>query len=313
MSRRQVYESLLMDCPLIQSPSHSPFPTMYFGSFQVQGNFEANGSTADTVTTQTLTIDDLSATYTPEQSLAVINQRDVTGRRCHKTLKGGGEAVWPPSLEAALIAGLRVYSDRHRIHMRHRGRFIGRNHFLSAYVMSVTGRRRTAKQVGSRLQQLKDTCREPGILYLITGSRSLSPRRDYRRGRKSSWSRSSPPRPMSISPELPDEVIEEILYPGQSSSLQQLPCTRIPQPMAYFAASLSPVSSIYQPQSQFSYSNDQYFMDQNYTSSQCYNYSCEWSDAVQPPSIYLNPQQQWESYYPSDGYQQHYAYYNSQY
>jgi len=98
MSRRQVYESLLMDRPFIQSPSHSPFPTMYFGSFQVQGNFEANGSTADTVTTQTLTIDDLSATYTPEQSLAVINQRDVTGRRCHKTLKGGGEAVWPPSL-----------------------------------------------------------------------------------------------------------------------------------------------------------------------------------------------------------------------
>jgi len=83
--------------------------------------------------------------------------------------------------------------------------------------------------------------------------------------------------------------------------------------MAYFAASLSPVSSLYQPQSQFSYSNDQYFMDQNYTSSQCYNYSCEWSDAVQPPSIYLNPQQQWESYHPSGGYQQHYAYYNSQY
>jgi len=45
--------------------------------------------------------------------------------------------------------------------MRRRGRFIGRNFFLSAYVFSITGRRRTAKQVGSRLQQLKDTCREP--------------------------------------------------------------------------------------------------------------------------------------------------------
>jgi len=49
--------------------------------------------------------------------------------------------------------------------MRRRGRFIGRNFFLSAYVFSVTGRRRTAKQVGSRLQQLKDTCREPTSTY----------------------------------------------------------------------------------------------------------------------------------------------------
>lgn len=59
-----------------------------------------------------------------------------------------------------LFPGLQVYSDKHRVHMRHRGRFIGRNHFLAAFVKSLTGRHRSAKQVGSRLQQLKDTCRE---------------------------------------------------------------------------------------------------------------------------------------------------------
>jgi hypothetical protein len=71
---------------------------MFLNSFQVQGNFESTGSTADTITTQTMTIDDLSSTYTAAESLAVIYQRDATGRRCHKTVKGGGEAVWPPNL-----------------------------------------------------------------------------------------------------------------------------------------------------------------------------------------------------------------------
>jgi len=49
------------------------------------------------------------------------------------------------------------------------------------------------------------------VLYLITGSRSLSPQRDNRYSRKSSWSRSSLPRSISISPELSDEAIQEIL------------------------------------------------------------------------------------------------------
>lgn len=71
---------------------------MSLNTFQVQGNFEANGSTSDTITTQTMTVDDLSSTYSAEESLAVLYQRDATGRRCHKTLKGGGEAVWPPNL-----------------------------------------------------------------------------------------------------------------------------------------------------------------------------------------------------------------------
>lgn len=79
--------------------------------------------------------------------------------------------------------------------------------------------------------------------------------------------------------------------------------------MAYFPAPVSPTSSVYRQQTQFSYSDDQNVMDQGYTSNQCYNHLHEWSDAIQPPPIYLNPQQHWEDYYPSGGY----TYYDSQY
>ena len=40
-----------------------------------------------------------------------------------------------------------------------------RNKFISDYILQVTGKHRTPKQVGSRLQQLRDTCE---------GKRSLS-------------------------------------------------------------------------------------------------------------------------------------------
>ena len=33
-----------------------------------------------------------------------------------------------------------------------------RNKFISDYILQVTGKHRTPKQVGSRLQQLRDTC-----------------------------------------------------------------------------------------------------------------------------------------------------------
>ncbi|KAJ7676204.1 hypothetical protein B0H17DRAFT_945588, partial [Mycena rosella] len=50
------------------------------------------------------------------------------------------------------------------------GRFPGRNQFLSEYIWRKTGQRRTPKQVGSRLQQLREssvgqqrTCRSTPI------------------------------------------------------------------------------------------------------------------------------------------------------
>ena len=40
------------------------------------------------------------------------------------------------------------------------GRFPMRNRFISDYIFEATGKRRTPKQVGSRLQQLRDTCKK---------------------------------------------------------------------------------------------------------------------------------------------------------
>ncbi|KAF9450075.1 hypothetical protein P691DRAFT_811215 [Macrolepiota fuliginosa MF-IS2] len=289
---------------------------MYLHTFQVYGNFEAKGSTADTVTIQTMTVDDLASTYTAAQSLAVLYQRDATGRRCHKTLRGRGEAVWPPNLEAALITGLQVYSERHRVHMRHRGRFIGRNHFLSDYVKSITGRRRSAKQVGSRLQQLKDTCRQLEILYLITGSRSPSPRRDSRR--RKSGSKHTLRRSPSTSPELSDVSTEMSPEPEIEASPEYLPCPEISQQETYSTtdATAEPVSPVYDtvPEITYSYPNDQPSTSQYYTHSSQY-YSQEWSNTPHSSQqTYQQPSQQWVSYYShAEPQQQQFVYYDSQY
>ena len=101
----------------------------------------------------------------------------VKGRKSWKTLRGG-EIVWPPELEAALLegakknsileyivdryscnlAGLESYQPDDSRETRLLGRFPMRNRFISEYIFHKTGKRRTAKQVGSRLQQLRDTC-----------------------------------------------------------------------------------------------------------------------------------------------------------
>ncbi|KAL1748647.1 hypothetical protein HDZ31DRAFT_29310 [Schizophyllum fasciatum] len=79
------------------------------------------------------------------------------GRKSWKTLKNG-EMVWPPNLEAALIEGLELYVPDDSRETRLLGRFPMRNRFISDHIFDKTGVRRTPKQVGSRLQQLRDTC-----------------------------------------------------------------------------------------------------------------------------------------------------------
>lgn len=64
--------------------------------------------------------------------------------------------------EPFLIAALQAYtlpspkkpSDRPK-------RFPMRNRFMSEYIYEATGKKRTPKQVGSRIQQLQDTCKTP--------------------------------------------------------------------------------------------------------------------------------------------------------
>jgi transcriptional enhancer factor len=117
-------------------------------------------------------------------------QTIVSGRKSWKTLKGKGEAVWPPYLEAALVEGmlsrlsaafvalmgplaLHKYRPETSRSARSLSRFPNRNRFISDYIFHVTGKRRTAKQVGSRLQQLRDTCGGKRILKLLS-SRDFS-------------------------------------------------------------------------------------------------------------------------------------------
>ncbi|KAF5312807.1 hypothetical protein D9619_002355 [Psilocybe cf. subviscida] len=91
----------------------------------------------------------------------------VKGRKSWKTLRGG-EVVWPPELEAALIEGLKNYQpdDSRETHLL--GRFPMRNRFISDWIFERTGRRRSAKQVGNRLQQLRDTYGENKLMKLLS-------------------------------------------------------------------------------------------------------------------------------------------------
>ncbi|XP_006461429.1 hypothetical protein AGABI2DRAFT_222207 [Agaricus bisporus var. bisporus H97] len=113
----------------------------------------------------------------------------VKGRKSWKTLKGG-EVVWPPELEAALLEGLEQYTPDDSRETRLLGRFPMRNRYISDYIYEKTGKRRTAKQVGSRLQQLRDTCGGRQLLKLLTPYRPQG--------------RAPRPSPLSISGSLSD-------------------------------------------------------------------------------------------------------------
>ncbi|KAF8889258.1 hypothetical protein BD779DRAFT_1671833 [Infundibulicybe gibba] len=97
-----------------------------------------------------------------------------TGRKSWKTLREKREAVWPPFVEAALFEALEKYRPRSSINTELLRRFPKRNRYISDYILKVTGKARTPKQVGSRLQQLRDTCSDKRVLALIS-RREFSP------------------------------------------------------------------------------------------------------------------------------------------
>lgn len=124
-----------------------------------------------TFTTTLSTVEDLSYTPSEEQKSRDLAQIKATGRRSWKTLKGKAEAVWGPELESVLIEALEQYqyTDDHKPQTSKHGiRFPYRNRFISQYIHEKTGKTRTHKQVGSRLQQLRDTCEDSRILALIS-------------------------------------------------------------------------------------------------------------------------------------------------
>ncbi|KAJ7230130.1 hypothetical protein GGX14DRAFT_410032 [Mycena pura] len=88
-------------------------------------------------------------------------------RKTWKTARGG-ETVWPLELEAALIEGLERYIPDDSRETRMLGRFPRRNRFISEYILAKTGQRRTPKQVGSRLQQLRESCGGQRLRHLLS-------------------------------------------------------------------------------------------------------------------------------------------------
>ncbi|KAJ7315756.1 hypothetical protein DFH08DRAFT_790184, partial [Mycena albidolilacea] len=90
--------------------------------------------------------------------------------RRRKTWKSrGGEPIWPLDLEAALLEGnsLEKYRPEDCRETLMLGRFPRRNRFISDYIFNKTGKRRSPKQVGSRLQQLRDCCGDMRVRQLI--------------------------------------------------------------------------------------------------------------------------------------------------
>ncbi|KAH7929559.1 hypothetical protein BV22DRAFT_1029416 [Leucogyrophana mollusca] len=97
-----------------------------------------------------------------------ILQTIIKTRKSWKTLKGNVEAVWPPYLEAAMLNGLQEYEPDDSRETRILGRYPMRNRFISEYVFRTTGKYRSAKQVGSRLQQLRDTSEGRELMESLT-------------------------------------------------------------------------------------------------------------------------------------------------
>ncbi|KAF5348131.1 hypothetical protein D9756_010725 [Leucocoprinus leucothites] len=184
--------------------------------------------------------------------------------------------------------------------MRHRSLFIGRNHFLSHYVNSATGRQRTPKQVGSRLQQLKDTCRELRILHLIMGGRLLSPRRDHRRRRKSKLKTSSR-KLVRSSPRQRDGTGGSTLEPqGASSPPQHASLADTPEPTSSSSTSATSASPVSESLNQFSSTHDQCDAVRYDASSQHHPNAKEWSGVSCAPSpAYSAHFHQWGNYHPA--------------
>lgn len=60
-------------------------------------------------------------------------------------------------IRVCTILGFESYEPEDCRETRLLGRFPMRNQYISDYIYRATGKRRSAKQVGSRLQQLRDT------------------------------------------------------------------------------------------------------------------------------------------------------------
>ncbi|KAJ7243535.1 hypothetical protein C8J57DRAFT_1556818, partial [Mycena rebaudengoi] len=103
------------------------------------------------------------------QTTKDVLQSVLQGRKSWKTSRSG-EPVWPHDLEAALLEGTAwtnyIPDDSRETRML--GRFPKRNKFISDHIFEKTGKRRSTKQVGSRLQQLRESCHGQKLRHLLS-------------------------------------------------------------------------------------------------------------------------------------------------
>ncbi|KAJ4486992.1 hypothetical protein C8R41DRAFT_837516 [Lentinula lateritia] len=92
----------------------------------------------------------------------------LAARKTWKLMRSKREKVWPPLIEATLIEALQKYRPQSVTDIQLLQRFPKRNCWISRYIKRRTGHDRSPKQVGSRLQQLRDSCRDERILQLLS-------------------------------------------------------------------------------------------------------------------------------------------------
>ncbi|KAI0632606.1 hypothetical protein C8Q77DRAFT_1058743 [Trametes polyzona] len=109
-----------------------------------------------------------SGSPSPKAGPSKAFQTILAGRKCYRVSKDKNEVVWPPQLEAALMEGLEKYTPAESKSPRGLSRFPNRNKFIAQYILQKTGQIRTAKQVGSRIQQLRDTSAGKNIMKAIS-------------------------------------------------------------------------------------------------------------------------------------------------
>lgn len=108
-----------------------------------------------------------------DDSVSPIEMVPMSNRSRLRKVDAKGQLVWPFELEAVLIAGLRKY---HATTYRPRpsaSRNLNRNKLVSEYIETMTGLKRTTKQIASRIQVLRESWKGKKEFALVAQPREL--------------------------------------------------------------------------------------------------------------------------------------------
>ncbi|KAJ7269710.1 hypothetical protein C8J57DRAFT_1322886 [Mycena rebaudengoi] len=106
---------------------------------------------------------------TQEDRGALERHDKLISRKSFRVLPGLAIPVWPHQLESVLLEGLEAYEALYNSGEPQKNRNAGRNTFLSSYIFERTNQRRNPKQIGSRIQQLKQVTTDRRLKQLLRG------------------------------------------------------------------------------------------------------------------------------------------------